>query len=71
VDGYCRFRVAACVNQPNVEGCQPSPLHRVRARAKSLLGVVDIGTGLPLDGTSVCGSFVDLVALAGTRANRT
>jgi hypothetical protein len=65
-DGVCTFRVRLCANEPDVRGCRPRRLARLR-----------ILEGAPLDpppmrtAARVCGAFAEVpVALRGTRRDR-
>jgi hypothetical protein len=70
-NGACTFRIAACVNQPGVAGCDPGPFTRVRARAKvRKRAALDLASGLPADGSSVCGAFQDFVVPMAKRGTK-
>jgi hypothetical protein len=48
-NGSCTFRIAARVNDPNVPGCTPVPLKKVKAKAKAKKMKVDLVADIPPD----------------------
>ena len=73
-NGSCTFSIAACVNQPGVEGCDPATREtkKTSAKAKSKAGKLDLSSTLPSDGSSACSAFVDFpVPLKGKKQNKT
>ena len=55
-NGTCVFRVAACVNDPDVPGCDPATRmpRKVVAKGRSKAGRIDLSSGLPSDGRAAC-----------------
>ena len=53
----CTFKVAVCLNQPEVPGCQPQELKKAKARPKKL----GLRAPTPTGAEPGCGAFTDLV----------
>jgi cysteine-rich repeat protein len=72
-NGSCVFRIAACVNNSDVPGCDPATRtpKKVSAKAKSKGGKFDLGGTLPGDLSSACSSFMDFpVPVKGKQQNK-
>ena len=72
-NGSCVFRIAACVNNAGVSGCDPATRtpKKVKAQAKSKGGKFDLTSTLPGDLGSACSSFVDFpVPVKGKKQNK-
>jgi hypothetical protein len=57
-NGSCSFKIKGCVNIPNVSGCTPRPIKKVKFKTgneKNLISLTPDAT----NPSSVCGSFVD------------
>jgi hypothetical protein len=72
-NGSCTFSIAACVNVPGIEGCDPASRtpKKLSAKAKSKAGKLDLGTTFPGDLSSACSAFVDFpVPVKGKKQNK-
>jgi hypothetical protein len=64
-NGSCTFSIAVRVNDPNVPGCTPAPLKKVKVKAKTKGTKITSKTSfqVALDGSSATSAFVDFPVL--------
>jgi hypothetical protein len=73
-NGSCSFEVQLCVNNPNLAGCAPAPLKKIKAKPKTVFAPALQIPPLPADASAACGAvtndFVVNTRKGGRRAGK-